>query len=113
MTRFYRRPSPLRGLFMLGPLLLALPATTAVAQADATERRLVFGSYADPANASDAAAAIEAALGIETELVPVEAEGRQVVRVTSPVIVGDAIWPLTSRAAEARIDAWAWRVPED
>lgn len=113
MNSISRRSSPLGGLVILLSLLVAPVVGAAAEDVGGAERRLVFGSYADPANAAEDAAAIEAALGIDTELVPVEVDGREVVRLTSPVLVGDAIWPLTARAAEVRIEAWTWRLAEE
>jgi spermidine/putrescine-binding protein len=103
-----RRDRTPPGLVLL--VVAALLAGSVAAADDAVVRHLVFGSYSDPANADADAAAVEAALGIDTERVEVEVDGETFVRLVSPAIEGEAIWPLSARAAEARIDAWVWRL---
>lgn len=94
----------------VGALVLVLCADGARAAQETVVRRLVFGSYAEPAHAEAEAEAVAEALGIEIEQVVLEVEGRRMIRVVSPLIEGEAIWPLTALAAKARIDAWVWRV---
>lgn len=92
-------------------LALLLVAGTALAD-DAPQRRVVFGSYAQPGNAEAEAQKIRDTLGIEVQLVRVTVDGQDLTRVTSLPMAGDTVWPLTAKAADQQIPYWTWKLPE-
>lgn len=113
-TRITARVFPhlARSLVLVPVLICALLGGLVAQAADAPMRRVVFGSYADPATAEEKAEEVRAALGIEVQMVPVDQDGIVLTRVTSMPLAGDEVWPLTSKAASARLEYWTWRLPE-